>query len=528
MRRFLNTDSCRFCLTTESDKIYYPLREIQDLDILTLTFDLETDLTDRAVSPSHVCDSCDLVIKRFVKLKKTAKENDVFVRQYQEQINKLGVRDAFDQFINHSGKNDSNNHENDSQKEGNDIGSEMEKQVKEELNSDHEEGENKAGDENEFIESLEEVYTEENLPQRGETETPFAMVNDLVKCENDISQSGSNPPMRQTYNCNYCDKVLKTPLLLRSHLITHNSKVVKCPKCVPDRFMKQFMINKHMKNSHSSKPRPKKAAQKISGENEKENPTFDCNQCDVIVRTKQLLAGHKLRHHADDLVLCPECLPDRFIKQKFLRKHMKVMHELQREILCEYPGCEKKFKQRMVMKTHLRFVHQKDFILCPDCGADNIRNMHYHRQNCTNTISNICDICAKKFTSKPALETHVERVHGAGAIATICSICCKEVKEIKSHMKFVHTEEDMGKYPCDQCDNSFRTKQNLKRHVKRVHNGEKDQCPLCSDWFKSLHCHLYQVHKKGKQHTCEQCGSVFFRGDDLRRHIERIHNKEEN
>ena len=113
-------------------------------------------------------------------------------------------------------------------------------------------------------------------------------------------------------------------------------------------------------------------------------------------------------------------------------------------------------------------------------------------------------------------------------MTTICSICCKEVKEMKSHMKFVHSEDDMGKFHCDQCDNSFRTKQNVQKHIKRVHNGEKDQCPLCSDWFKNLSCHLYQVHKKGNQQTCEQCGKVFSRGDDLRRHMEKLHNKEVN
>ena len=77
-------EACRFCLTEARSVLYYPLDSVPYLDLATQCFNLATDLLDYSVLPRHVCDECNLVISRFSKLRKIAKENDLFVSEWQK------------------------------------------------------------------------------------------------------------------------------------------------------------------------------------------------------------------------------------------------------------------------------------------------------------------------------------------------------------------------------------------------------------------------------------------------------------
>ena len=92
-------------------------------------------------------------------------------------------------------------------------------------------------------------------------------------------------------------------------------------------------------------------------------------------------------------------------------------------------------------------------------------------------------------------------------------------------MKWIHMEGHLDKYPCTSlgCEEMFKSKQIAAKHLKRVHLGQKDQCPICSEWLKNLSSHLVQVHQMGKKHMCDECGKVFYKGHDLKVHIEKVH-----
>jgi len=464
-------EGCRLCLTTDKSRSYYSLLNLEHLEILSQSFSLDSDLRDPTLHPKHVCDECNLVINRFVKLKKIATQNDKFVRKNQERVRGQGISEAVRTARNGGEERESNHKkvENNSENsvsehlETNCSSVDDESKIKEEhvtrVKEEEEEIQHIMKDDSRFIKTM---NISNNLEKVIEIEGEYHILNEIPfqdiimnEEEDDVIDTADGDLLMETevdepvtFKCNQCSKVFRTANLLRGHLQTHNAKVVKCPICVKERFLKEHVLRKHLRN----------------------------------------------------------------------------VHRLQKDIRCEYPACEKMFKLREVMKSHMKMVHLKDFTLCNICG-DSVRNLSYHRETCNkdNVIKNECEVCAKKFSSKNSLETHRQTIHESAL--NECSICLKEVKNLTSHIKWIHSEGEMKTYPCTSpgCEEIFKSKPIAVRHLKRVHEGEKDQCPICSEWLKNLPSHLRQVHKMGKKHMCDECGKVFYKGCDLKVHIEKVH-----
>ena len=43
----------------------------------------------------------------------------------------------------------------------------------------------------------------------------------------------------------------------------------------------------------------------------------------------------------------------------------------------------------------------------------------------------------------------------------------------------------MRKYQCDGCEKTFKRNQDLKKHVETIHNGKRFDCSLCENSYKS-------------------------------------------
>ena len=62
------------------------------------------------------------------------------------------------------------------------------------------------------------------------------------------------------------------------------------------------------------------------------------------------------------------------------------------------------------------------------------------------------------------------------------------------------------KYFCESCCKSFSRADNLKRHIQTVHEGHKDhKCKSCGKSFSQagdLKKHIHTVHEGQKDHKC--------------------------
>ena len=120
------------------------------------------------------------------------------------------------------------------------------------------------------------------------------------------------------------------------------------------------------------------------------------------------------------------------------------------------------------------------------------------------------------------------------------------------HSDAVHLAK---RYKCDYCQKEFKSKQNLRQHIKVVHEGLKIECKQCGKTFlktnhlddhmnsvhlkKILTCHVCQktfnhrmtlgVHMKTKHSDvdvhlpCDQCNNTYKYKHSLIEHMEKVH-----
>ena len=70
---------------------------------------------------------------------------------------------------------------------------------------------------------------------------------------------------------------------------------------------------------------------------------------------------------------------------------------------------------------------------------------------------------------------------------------------------------------------------NLVRHIKDNHQNQSLLCDFCGKAFNrkdNLRKHMQQIHEKtAKKHPCEICKKIFSQSCHLNRHLKNIHGK---
>ena len=81
----------------------------------------------------------------------------------------------------------------------------------------------------------------------------------------------------------------------------------------------------------------------------------------------------------------------------------------------------------------------------------------------------------------------------------------------------------MKDYKCDSCGKSFAHSWTLKKHVKIIHEGEKNhKCNICGKSF-SYAGGLKKHINDGHDYKCETCGNKFSHAGDIIRHVKAVH-----
>ena len=119
--------------------------------------------------------------------------------------------------------------------------------------------------------------------------------------------------------------------------------------------------------------------------------------------------------------------------------------------------CGKIFTTNIVMKNHIKHVHDK-------------------------IKEHICEVCAKGFATTSDLNTH-RRTH-TGEKNFPCHICGQSYST-KQYLQ-IHTRQHTGEKPhcCEECGKAFADPSALKNHQKRHQNNEPVACEVCGKTFK--------------------------------------------
>uniref|UniRef100_A0A182JIG2 C2H2-type domain-containing protein n=1 Tax=Anopheles atroparvus TaxID=41427 RepID=A0A182JIG2_ANOAO len=167
---------------------------------------------------------------------------------------------------------------------------------------------------------------------------------------------------------------------------------------------------------------------------------------------------------------------------------------------CPKPNCKKAYSNRSHLNRHIRASH------CEPLDAQQ------STMDCKHTT------CRMKFTNKQSMERHYQAKHVLGK-----PYACEECDErfwrklqLKRH-KFKHT----GQYPhkCEHCGQGFVNLKTMRDHRCRRNMQKCADCEKEFKWWTELVAHRRLEH--ATKHRCTDCSKVFHTKRSLKHHAVR-------
>lgn len=166
-----------------------------------------------------------------------------------------------------------------------------------------------------------------------------------------------------------------------------------------------------------------------------------------------------------------------------IRQHMLQAHKLK----CQH--CSFVTVEDSKMSTHMRQNHKEETntLICPICGkvygkytlSRHIRKMHYKIKNF------FCDICGHGALHKRDVEYHMVKHISKSINCPHCAFVTKTLQQLKRHVRAMHDSAFEKKFACPECNQKFK-------HEKHVEG------------------HILRKHRKVRNFNCDQCGRGFF------------------
>lgn len=262
-----------------------------------------------------------------------------------------------------------------------------------------------------------------------------------------------------------------------------------------------------------------------------------CETCDLPFSRMDHLKAHFIARHTGNQFNCDECGRS-FRYKSALDRHVKVIHENQREHICS--KCGKTFGSKYDLMKHYETSHddvKKAQRTCMTCGKlfSKERNLQIHILAIHGEKSFECEKCGKKFSFESAKDRHVKVVH-LNQRSHQCDFCKKTFgvkNDLRDHIAFHHNSDSglPGKYFCTTCERQFASASGLSRHIKGVHENIKQKrprdyrCKFCKEVMTNKYQkekHLAQVHQDGLKttRTCHLCNSDFYLYSEFKSHVE--------
>ena len=152
------------------------------------------------------------------------------------------------------------------------------------------------------------------------------------------------------------------------------------------------------------------------------------------------------------------------------------------------------------------------------------KGMLLHKISHTETFN--CDPCAIQYERKVSLKRHIDTIHNENAKFT-CSYCQKKSggkNEHERHIK-IHDTETFYKFACTYCQRKCKTEDSVQNHIKYTHTKPKKQeCSLCYMKFAyrstllSHQSHVHQTKTAKELLECDLCGKKLRSETTLRVH----------
>jgi KRAB domain-containing zinc finger protein len=158
-------------------------------------------------------------------------------------------------------------------------------------------------------------------------------------------------------------------------------------------------------------------------------------------------ANSRIKKEAIEKIICDQC--SMLIRPQHIAQHNFSHHSNKEPIyFCKYPGCTKSYRYVSSFKAHEARVHLK------------IKNFK-------------CSFCEKEFFEKTNYQKHLQRhLEPEKFKCSTCMQCFVNAIALTAHVR-LHNENHDGPRPfvCQECNNSYRYEDQLKKHFQRSHKG---------------------------------------------------------
>ena len=286
--------------------------------------------------------------------------------------------------------------------------------------------------------------------------------------------------------CTLCQKMLIKSSIRNHYLIHSGAKPFECKICSYS-FTSNSNLKAHISSIHEEKP---------------DLPVLKCKYCERSVQGRKKLATHE-RIHTLETLLCNKC----DYEGKYLQLHIKQYHD------------------RVTAKKKKKYSAKKKE--CSICHKS-VVSIRYHMEAHSPTGSYDCETCKKAFKQKILLKKHVKNVHGEKNIA--CSFCPLMFPDIqtKNHHEQIHTgKRKYKRFKCDSCEKDYNRKTALLFHQLKEHQITDIQltvyeCKICGKEFPEIsflekHIRVHDTLREAK-YKCEECGKNFYTEKNMINH----------
>ena len=367
------------------------------------------------------------------------------------------------------------------------------------------------------------------------------------KCHLDEHKELHDKPVQ----CKLCGKLIQIKRKLRGHMKTYHRKnksdrsTHNCEKC-GELFKKKDDLDKHIKRLHN------------------ENSPKKCNVCDKSFLYKSDLTRHQNTHSALKLFSCDLCGKS-FGRKYNLTRHRANVHNCEEEITGSVIAkardeakpfscnlCKKSFGRKHLLTRHIA-VHNpiEQAFSCDVCDKSFSRKYNLTRHRATHeepqssgnvstqkpgkeseSENNVnlsesfetkrklrkpaqsppdgvngsiqdCEICGKLFKSKQHLDKHMKKVHEGSRenhADTLSEILHEENSSQKSTSKNGETSRHENSLQCKKCKRSFSHAVNLKKHMK-LHYPRAGDPLACTECLKMFEDRGEWTEHIGKMHN---------------------------
>lgn len=331
-----------------------------------------------------------------------------------------------------------------------------------------------------------------------------SLLRHLKKTCFDYPQQSVNPdPSDKTQSiskCDQCGTEFRYKVSLQKHMMTHHE--LYCGVC--RRVLRDAAALARHKTSHT---------------------LFKCPRCDLsFTFFKPLLRHCENIHRIIQPFNCNHC-PKTFSKLRFLIKH-EWQHTGHLPFQCTQ--CNLKFRSDADLVSHGRVHTREKPYLCSDCGktfsqkSNLLRHLRHIHSTSRNEKKYTCSQCDRSFKERGSLKNHERNKHLNELFRYPCPYCGKMVSSsTMARHKLIHTGERPFKCTTTECDKTFRSMGEVKRHVLFHHTTERPfRCDICGRGFVrscDLTAHT-RIHSGERPHVCIVCGKAFLKLYSLLRH----------